>query len=606
MICEGVTSNDMTALQELMLEELGLPEHKRSCIELENGGITFTKQQGLRKGQPVRAWRVPGMGTQTVYKIHDNNIQNLLRSILTRVLIVKYKKATLDHRLERDRRRIRETIAYEWNMHPDDVNRGVVEEHGCLFSQWKFLDNAEMFGMGPPFPPVEGIFESKGLREFRRSVLDEVPFMSPCAVDKFHEYFEGRKRELYRLAGKSFETIPLCENDFEIGAFLKREKINFSSKSDPDPRIIQPSSVRALLTCGRWLKPTEGPLCKAIGKVWGHPTISKGMNASQVGNLIREKWLMFDNPVAIGIDAARFDQHASVAIQKYTQSFYKSIYAGHPERAELDLCLENQLHTEGRSFVRDGKCKFRRDGGNTSGKPNTALDNCVQTTALCYEFVHDMGVKAALINNGDDCVLFCERRDEKKLTDKLYGWFCDRGFTMEVEDPVYELEKVVFCQASPYFDGTGWRMIRDPHTTLSKDSMSIIPLESELSYGAWIKAVGECGLALAGDVPIYGSFYNCLVRNGTRLMRGRSSNLHKHQLMASGMTYLAKDMHYKYAPPTQEGRASFYFSYGVLPAVQQDLEAYYDAKILEWGEVVTENPLSVPAAQSHTATGQLL
>lgn len=78
-----------------MLEELTLPEDKRSCIELENGGISFVKKQGLRKGQPVRAWRVPGMGTQTVYKIHDNNIQNLIRSILTRVLIVKYKKATL-------------------------------------------------------------------------------------------------------------------------------------------------------------------------------------------------------------------------------------------------------------------------------------------------------------------------------------------------------------------------------------------------------------------------------------------------------------------------------------------------------------------------------
>jgi len=40
------------------------------------------------------------------------------------------------------------------------------------------------------------------------------------------------------------------------------------------------------------------------------------------------------------------------------------------------------------------------------------------------------------------------------------------GFNMVVEEPVYELEKVVFCQSQPVFDGVSWTMVPIPGAVL--------------------------------------------------------------------------------------------------------------------------------------------
>ena len=112
-------------------------------------------------------------------------------------------------------------------------------------------------------------------------------------------------------AVESLKVSPIEEKDSYLNAFVKCEKINRTAKLDPAPRIIQPRKPRFNVCLGRYIKPIEHAIYRAIDKVFGSPTVVKGMNATERGLLLARKWARFSDPVAIGIDAKRFDQHVS-------------------------------------------------------------------------------------------------------------------------------------------------------------------------------------------------------------------------------------------------------------------------------------------------------
>jgi len=360
----------------------------------------------------------------------------------------------------------------------------------------------------------------------------------------------------------------LTQRDAEIRCFVKAEKVNFSAKSNPAPRVIQPRSPRYNVEVGRYLRPIEERIYHSIAQVFGERTVFKGMNAVEQGRCMREKWERFRSPVAVGLDASRFDQHVSPMALKWEHAIYLSIYRGDPFLRKL---LSWQVQNRGRGYCKDGRLKYRVDGCRMSGDMNTALGNCLLMCAMVHAYASSSGLrKFSLANNGDDCIVIFESSELSKFQPNLEQWFTDMGFTMKVEAPVYDFEQIEFCQTRPVLGPRGYTMTRIPQVAMAKDCISIIPVDTRAEYNSWMAAVGEGGLALTSGMPIWQSFYGALHRAASGA-KPRSDD------QQTGFKMLAVGLEAKVLPVSQASRFSFWLAFGVTPDMQVEIEKHYDA-----------------------------
>jgi len=407
------------------------------------------------------------------------------------------------------------------------------------------------------------------LKGFKLQVLRNVGVHRPITREQFLDYYSGRRRLCYEQAVKSLEERPLTEGDFGVKkAFVKAEKINFSAKPDPAPRVIQPRDPRYNVEVGVYLRPLEHSVYRAIEEVYGGPTVMKGFSAEGVAKEMRAMWDTFSDPVAIGLDASRFDQHVRAEMLQWEHSVYAGCYQAH-HSARLRWLLKGQI--QNRCFLQamDGRLKYKVNGSRMSGDMNTSLGNCLLMCAMVHRLAEERRIKLRLANNGDDCVVFLERRDLARFTNQLKAWFLTYGFNMKVEAPVQRFEAVEFCQAHPVWDGEVWIMVRNPSTTLSKDACCVV---KDYGWGKaaekWIHAVGECGLSMTGGIPIVQEQYQAYLRNG------RSGGFGSHAVVCeTGMAHLSRGLTRGYREPTEAARVSFWEAFGVSPTQQRAYEA---------------------------------
>jgi len=414
--------------------------------------------------------------------------------------------------------------------------------------------------------PSEELVDDR-LGEFRIRLTKKLCPTTPIDIEEFPLLYSGRKRETYRLAVESLRYEPINEKDAWLKVFTKFEKINFTLKPDPAPRIISPRSPRYNAALGRYLKPAEGLLYKGIARVWGDRTVAKGLNSSQVGALIAKKWHSFVSPCAIGLDASRFDQHVSAPMLKYEHSihFIQSPYK------ELRKLLNWQLHNKGFGYCPDGKLKYEVKGCRMSGDMNTGSGNCLLMCAMVWSYARARGVNCKLINNGDDCVVFMESSDAEKFCYGLDKWFNELGFDMKQEPTVFELEKVEFCQAHPIHVGNGeYIMVRNLEASLGKDALCLVQANHPDAVLAWCKSVGDAGTACCGGIPVLDSFYKMYSRVGI------DNNKWQHTYGETGFSFMARGMTRRGLPVLPETRLSYYIAFGVLPDEQEALEEYFD------------------------------
>lgn len=425
----------------------------------------------------------------------------------------------------------------------------------------------------PPQPKPDAF--KCNLKHFKHQFRKHMGYATKWSFDEFVNSYTGRKHNMYRNAVDSFELKPLSIRDSYISAFVKAEKINFSAKKDPAPRVIQPRSPRYNAVVGVYIKAIEHKIYKVIENVFGAPTVSKGLNADELGILVAQKWNRFNKPVAIGLDASRFDQHCSVQALEWEHSIYRLYF---PNDKHFNQLLKWQIHNRGYGNCADGKVKYTTEGCRMSGDMNTGLGNCLLMCAMIYAYMQSRVTKYELINNGDDCVLFMEQEDINKLHD-CSEWFVNMGFTMKIEEPVYILEKVVFCQMSPIFDGENYLMVRDPRTCLTKDLVSIKPLDTINAWKFYCQAISDSGRACAGGVPILTNFYQML-NVGARARTKFTPD--------SGLEFMAERMKRDFTTPNDEMRLSFWRAFDIVPDTQEAIEEYYRSTKLAFqpGQVV--------------------
>jgi len=475
-------------------------------------------------GKPRTIYKLGGWGPQNGYEVHNNDVKTLYRAVAERVFYVKGEE-------------------------------GFVE---------------------PPLPK-ENHYKTTCM-PFLKAIAHLLPVISPIEKDQFPLYYKGRRQTIYQQAVDSLKSKLVNKKDSVIRPFVKAEKIDFLKKSDPSPRLIQPRDPRYNVEVGIFIKPIEHPIYRAIAELYGDTTVMKSLNASQVGQIFKNKWDLFTDPIAFGLDASRFDQHVSVDALKMEHLVYLSCFRG-ADRDRLSKLLKWQLNVDGIARCYDGSVRYKHAGGRMSGDMNTALGNCVIMCMLLYVYALERQVNIRLANNGDDCVVFCERGDYGKLIDGLFNWFLDMGFNMKIEEPCFVLEQIEFCQAHPVNVNGEYRMVRNCPISLAKDCVSLIALNNKKIFEKWKTAVGECGLALTSGVPVYQECYNSMIVKNVK-------PLQKDQFKDNGMFITCGDMSGGYEDVADETRVSFYLAFGITPAHQIALEDHYKSSDFSYNNPV--------------------
>jgi len=420
--------------------------------------------------------------------------------------------------------------------------------------------------------------------------------------------YEGAKREMYHKAMLEYYAYGVTEKHSRLKSFVKFEKQNLRKA----PRVINPRTPIYNLLLAAYVKFAEKRIFAAINRVYGDHTshtIIKGVNSIEQAAVLRAKWGRFTNPVAVGLDAAKFDMHVSKWCLVYEHMFYLGIHShksfgalwkkysqylrSHTphrlgssynrmkdgERPALSWLLKQQVFNNGKAYFTDGTLKFKMEGTRSSGDINTSLGNCIIMCGLIHAWLKRVGVDAELANNGDDCVVIMERSDLDKFMSGIVEYFEVKGFRMEVEDPVIEFEQIEFCQSHPVntgrfaIDGEPiWTMVRNLDTALVKGAMCLIPIANDRAFRKWMGAVGQCEGSLNIGIPVMQNFAAAYRRNGLKATRKFVNEVYR----GSTRAHHAPSTKVEELEILPAARASFYMAFGVRPDEQIALEQHFD------------------------------
>lgn len=385
----------------------------------------------------------------------------------------------------------------------------------------------------------------------------------PLTHSEFCEKYVGAKRARYQRAAKNILRYGLSPMSGRVAGFLKAEKW----VEDKAPRMISPRSPEFLLASGVYIEPVEKRLYRAVAKTVGHECVMKGFNLGDRASVMRSHWDSFERPVAIGLDASKFDQHVSRQALQFEHGFYLSAYDNAPE---LQSLLQQQLRNYVKCYCEDGTVSWVSDGGRMSGDMNTALGNCLLSASMLYAWAESVGVTIRTVVDGDDCVAFMEQRDVGRFMGGLVPWYAARGFPMKVETPAFRFEDVEFCQCHPVKYTEGWKLIRDPVKAVTQDHVWLE--RGGITHLEVLQATGEGGVALCGDTPVLGSYYRML-RGRDKLSKRARRELHTENgwLRHFQGTFCGSNL------VTDETRVSFALAFGILPSEQLQMEEYFSS-----------------------------
>lgn len=383
------------------------------------------------------------------------------------------------------------------------------------------------------------------------------------SLEEFVASYSGSQFTRYQRAADSLALLPWTDRDCKVSTFVKCEKIDFSVKDDPAPRVIQPRDPRFNAAIGRFVKPLEKLVYKKLGQLYEYPCIAKGFDVYQTGDIIHKKWSLFNTPCAVSLDASRFDQHCSVQALQWTHKIY-SKFCDDPE---FMLLLSKMLVNKGHGSCKDGFVKYEVEGCRMSGDMDTALGNCLLMVAMTYSLCKKLGIRHEVMDNGDDITVFMDRRDADVFIPEVSQWYADLGFKMKIEPIVNCLEEIEFCQMHPVFDGVEWRMVRNL-SALGKD---LVCTTNPEQVRKWIQCIGLGGLSLTSGMPVYQEFYSWLAKFSTGINKTSRWKLYQ----SSGFFRMASKTHRHPVPVSVEARESFCRAFKMDISQQQSLEWMY-------------------------------
>lgn len=475
----------------------------------------------------------------------------------------------------------------------ENLEKSVLERVFCLKNKAGDFE-------APPSPD-HWVFNRR-LRSFRRIITALARTTVPLTPEEFLSTVESHKRRVYEEAFTSLLEHDLKKKDAEVQVFIKYEKEIFQNKKNVVPRCISPRSYRYLFSDGCYYHAIEKSVMEDIDRVFKEPTVMKGLTVEGVARCIVEKWNSIDDCVAISVDATRFDQHVSVPALKWQHDIQSAYFTG-VDKSKYKWLQRMKLENRGVGRTPNGTLKFNIAGRRMSGDMDTGGGNVLLMCAMMFAYFQSLNLPPnciKLINNGDDCVIFVSRRYLGLINRTLDSWFREMGFNMVCEEPVYDIERIEFCQMQPVCVSGGWRMVRNPFRAIPKDCTSVQRIDIPRVYAKWTRAVADCGIALCGGVPIQQEFYSCigrsqgpkLPRSGSRRTQQRAArSLPKDQ---SGLYKWMAEVKHRYSPIESSTRISYFLAFGISPLQQTLMETFFAKSTSRWGEAVVE-PLHCPS-----------
>lgn len=404
------------------------------------------------------------------------------------------------------------------------------------------------------------------LNGFRNQVLKHVTSPPVWTYDEFVQSYTGSKKKRYSTAVLNLMSGGIKKHYGFWKTFIKGEFYDGTAKDDPCPRLIQPRSYEYNVLVGCFLRPIEKLIYKAIDKVFGHHVVLKCDNPWQRADTIKQHWDAIPDCCYVGFDASRFDQHISRQALEFEHSWYLRIYNN---AKDLMTYLSWQIKNRGYANFTDGSLMYEVEGCRGSGDMNTALGNVIIMCSLSHHYLEGLKVPYRFIDDGDDCGVFISR-DNLHLLSTLPDHHLQYGFEMTVEEPVFELEQVEFCQSKPIHCGNNnWMMVRNIHKILKQDALSITSRDFA-TYNEVMYATAVCGLALYEGLPVLDAYYRKFL----------SLDVRKHvvdrvlQDMYTGhrtwRSYASSSR--DFTIDETEARFSIWKAFGILPDEQEILE----------------------------------
>lgn len=394
--------------------------------------------------------------------------------------------------------------------------------------------------------------------EFLRSRPSRLRKIYSTAIDRnATDWFDLDKEAITSGFVKVEKTKQQCGNAFDGG-----------TAKAPVPRLINPRSPRFNAKLGCYTIACEHTIYANIGKLFGKPCIAKGMNMDARATTLREMWEEFKDPVCVGMDASRFDQHTG----KFPLQFEHAVLKTHfPGDNTLGWLLRAQLRNVMYGRTPDGEIRADLLDMRMSGDMNTALGNCVITAAMLWTRIHELGIHAYALVDGDDSVLIMERSDYERYFSGASEWFLNYGYNMVIEEPVDTFEAISFCQTQPVMVGDGWRMVREPRKALNNDYAGHHKCGEPRYVQNLFDAIGSAGLSLCAGVPVMQEFYLMGLRVGKRDCRQRRPL----EMQLQGWHHLARMQGTRKATAiTDEARMSFWRAFGIPPHEQVAIEEH--------------------------------
>lgn len=364
-----------------------------------------------------------------------------------------------------------------------------------------------------------------------------------------------KKRVLQAI--EDYHREGTLKRDSGVRAFIKHEKGADDPLDDPelkDPRLIQYRSFKWTTLFKKVLGPFEHHLW-AIGNDFSADApnreriFSKGMNSFSIAANLRHGWDSIPHPVADLWDVSRMDAHLGEYVRELIEfpTYYKS--GNKHGFGPFISAMRNN-----RGWTRGG-IKYQSRYTMCSGEACTSAgDSIVMAAALKYIY---RDTPHHILVCGDDSVVI---RPAGFVPD--VSIFAELGLPVKLERAEL-FEHVEFCQCRPVWDGSAWRMVRNPDRVLSRATYTIQDFQSDETFRDYIASVGRGELASNDGVPVLQSFAEALMAMGK-----------PRQSFEGEFAYRGEVFHGS-KQVTNESRMSFALAWGITPRDQLIYESHF-------------------------------
>jgi hypothetical protein len=355
----------------------------------------------------------------------------------------------------------------------------------------------------------------KTTKMISRTLPHGVPLMT---LDEVPMCYRGAKRRKYQRSADDWKSGARFNRKMaKVKCFNKFDKLKISRfKINPAPRMISFRSEKYGVMLATYIKHLEHEIYKLqfhknylpFGRV-----VAKGLSSGRRGKFIHEKFKTFLRPCVISLDVSKFDKHVKRE-HLMMEHYYYLQSTGVADKTLLRQLLRCQLRNQCSS--KHG-VKWETRGKRMSGDMNTALGNCLLMITFVITACMELGLtKYSLFDDGDDCLLFIETSDKKRVLRKIVDIFLTYGLSLKVENVAHHMEDIEFCQSKPVMiptkDGFTYKLVRNPRKVLATATIGTKYVTDEGQNKQYLKALGLGEMYLSQGIPLLQAQASAFIR----------------------------------------------------------------------------------------------